>query len=312
MQKGAAGDIFGTRLCPTCSAPSPVADGEALWPADWSCPACGHAPSKRNGFVQLAPALDEQDEGFDLHNFHLLPDFEEGHFWFESRNVMVAWLVSRFAPDARRALEIGTGTGFVLKAIRHELPGAFITGSELHSDGLATARKRHGGAVELIQMDARRSGLRNALDLVGAFDVLEHIPEDEAVLAEIATMLRPGGVLVATVPQHPWMWSVTDDLAHHQRRYRIGELARKARAAGLTPVYQSSFTTLSFPLMVASRLWRRDGEPTSLDEQVAAEFDISPGVNRALRLLQRGEEALRRARIPMPFGGSQVVVARAA
>src|SRR6185436_16704781 len=99
--------------------------------------------------------------------------------------------------------------------------------------------------------------LAGAVDLVGAFDVLEHIAEDGAVLAEIARSLRPGGVLIATVPQQPWMWSPTDELAHHRRRYRRGELAAKARAAGLRPLHQSSFTALAFPLMVAARLVER-------------------------------------------------------
>ncbi len=298
------------RICPKCAAPSPIGQGEALWPAGWGCAACGFRPARRGPFVLLAPELDEVDEGMDLDGFDLLAAAEDGHFWFVSRNELIAWLVERHAVEARRVLEIGCGTGFVIHALRRALPAAMISASELHSRGLETALKRHGSSVELIQMDARHSGLSNALDLVGAFDVLEHIPQDEAVLSGIAEMLRPGGKLIATVPQHPWMWSAADDVAHHQRRYKPGELSRKAERAGFKTIYTSSFVTLAFPLMMASRLVERmRPERRSLQEIMEAEFRISPVVNGVLLGLCRLEHGLRKSGVPLPFGGSQVLVA---
>lgn len=242
-------------------------------------------------------------------DFALLEQVEDGHFWFVTRNELITWLTRRFANNARQVLEIGCGTGFVTGALQRALPDARIAGSELHSRALLTARRRHGNSVELFQMDARRSGLRNALDLIGAFDVLEHIPEDEAVLAETRAMLRPGGRLIATVPQHPFMWSHADDLAHHQRRYRRGELARKAAKAGLRPLYTTSFVVLAFPAMVAARVLERRLEKPTTQERHDREFRISPAVNASFRLLARAEHRLRRLGLPMPFGGSQVLVA---
>ena len=300
----------GQRLCPSCGAPSPIAPRDPLWPPGWRCAACGYALPRGTGFAQLAAALDETNEGFDLEAIDPLATVEEDHFWFGNRNELVRWLVRRHAPEAQRVLEIGCGTGFVLSALRQALPAARVTGSELHSRGLAAARRRHGEAVELIQMDARHCHLAESVDLVGAFDVLEHIPQDSDVLAEIARILRPGGFLIATVPQHPWMWSNADELAHHQRRYRRGELARKARTAGLLPIYQSSFVTLAFPLMVAMRLLERL-RPTkqSLEAISETHLNVNPAVNGVLRGLGRLEQGLRRAGVPLPFGGSQVLVA---
>mgnify|MGYP000701072888 CR=1 FL=1 len=299
------------RFCPHCRSASTISAGEALWPAGWSCRGCGTALASANGFTQLAPDLDDVDEGFDREAFRLLAPLEVKHFWFVSRNELLGWLVGRHAASARRVLEVGTGTGFVLKALRDALPRATIAGSELHTQGLLTARERYGDSVELFQMDARRSHIAGALDLIGAFDVLEHIPEDEAVLAEFHRMLAPSGILIATVPQHPWMWSTTDDLAHHQRRYRVGELARKARAAGFEVLHASSFTTLAFPLMVASRLIARAKTvPRTLEEQTQAELVMSPLANSLMLTLARFEHRLRRLGMPMPFGGSQFVVAR--
>ena len=65
--------------------------------------------------------------------------------------------------------------------------------------------------------------------MVGLFDVLEHIDDDDAVLAAARRMLRPGGRLVVTVPRHPFLWSHLDALVDHRRRYRASDLLAKVR-----------------------------------------------------------------------------------
>jgi SAM-dependent methyltransferase len=291
------------RICPKCGTPQEIAAESALWPCDWRCAHCGFAHDHRNGFVQLAPALDDVNEGFELASYEVLHRIEEGHFWFTARNRMIRWLIERFAPRASRGLEIGCGTGYVLFALRDALPAARLSGSELHSAGLEHARHRHGTAVELFQMDARHSGLSSTLDLIGAFDVLEHIEEDTRVLDEIHTMLKPGGILIATVPQHPWLWSPIDEYAHHCRRYKVGELAEKARRAGFKTRYVSSFASFSLPLMALDRLRAKDGDG---EPESAA---MPPVINAVLKVIFWCEEIVRRARIPLPFGGSTVLVA---
>jgi SAM-dependent methyltransferase len=292
------------RSCARCRAKQEILPDSPLWPSDWRCLQCGLTHSTRDGFVQLAPALDDLDEGFELTSYEELRRIEHGHFWFAARNRMIRWLVRRFAPGARRALEIGCGTGYVLFALRESLPGSRLSGSELHSRGLSHARQRHGEAIELFQMDARVSGLRDALDLVGAFDVLEHIAEDNCVLVEIHRMLKPGGVLIATVPQHRWLWSRMDQYAHHCRRYAVHELARKAQLAGFETKYETSFASLTLPLMALDRLRAKGAQhdPPSVD--------VPTGLNVILKLVFWVEELVRRARIPLPFGGSTVLVAK--
>jgi SAM-dependent methyltransferase len=152
-------------------------------------------------------------------------------------------------------------------------------------------------------MDARTSGLRDALDVVGAFDVLEHIPEDDRVLAEIYRMLKPRGVLIATVPQHRWLWSHVDVYAHHCRRYAVHELARKAQRAGFKTKYETSFASLTLPLMVLDRL-RAKAKP-----QETPSVDVSASLNAVLKSIFWLEELVRRIGMPLPFGGSTVLVA---
>lgn len=297
------------RLCPICNAADTIGASARVWPPDWRCPVCATGLDTGSGQVRLAPALDEVDEGFSLDSFAELAAVEDGHFWFATRNAMISWLVRRHAPDARRVLEVGCGTGFTTYALREALPAATITASELHSRGLGYARKRHGDSVEFIQMDARHVHLEDALDLVGAFDVLEHIADDQRVIAQIEHALKPGGVLIATVPQHPWLWSAADDLAHHQRRYRRGELAAKLRERGLRILYQTSFAALVLPLLAAARLRARRPKDEQSREMIESETRPSRVVNTLLTGLFRTEHGLRRIGMPLPLGGSQVVVA---
>jgi len=293
------------RICPVCSAADRILDNERLWPAGWRCPTCSHALVIRAEFPCLAPEIDGADVGFDPTAFTALARIEDGHFWFQVRNELIAWLVRRYGATAKRILEIGCGTGFVLDAIRTVCPSASIVASELHSAGLSVARGRHGGMVELIQADARRLCLRDAFDVVCALDVLEHIEKDEEVLKEIEAALRHGGFLIAAVPLHV-------------RRYRVGEIERKAKVAGFDLRFSDSFVSLLLPAMamrrLTGRIWprrtRRADPAGTLNDPLAREFGVGPNLNRAMRAVLRMEHRWRCAGLRLPIGGSRVIVAQ--
>lgn len=287
------------RVCPRC-------DHRFAGP-DWSCPACGWAPPLRDGIPLFAPSLEEANAGFKAEYFDDLVAREPGHFWFESRNRLLQWAIGRYAGDAANYLEIGCGTGFVLAGVASAFPRMRLSASEIFTAGLRVARQRVPRA-EFLQLDARHLPFEAEYDLAGAFDVIEHIEEDEAVLASLHAALREGGTLVLTVPQHPSLWSPADDYAQHKRRYVRSELRGKLERAGFRCITMTSFVSLLLPAMWASRVAQRHGRSRVFHP--ASEFDIHPAINGVLRAALALEGALIRGGLKLPAGGSLLAVAR--
>jgi len=275
-------------------------------PEDWTCPACGFAPSSIGGFECFAPELAAGNADYDPKHFEVLVNFEDGSFWFAARNRLILWALSRFFPETRSLMEIGVGTGFVMRALLGALPDARLRASDAYVEGLRFAAQRLGDAVELLQMDARQIPFREEFDVICLFDVLEHIQDDEAVLKELRLALKPGGGLIITVPQHMFLWGPFDEAGYHKRRYAIHELEDKAKAAGFEVVFKTSFVSLLLPVLYLSRLRsRRAGKYELSDEQ-----DIHPMVDQCLRWILAAEFGLIRWGLRFPAGGSQLLVAR--
>jgi len=288
------------RLCPACGSPGA--------PEGTACAVCGDRPTIIDGFPAFAPELARENTGFQASYFAELADLEAQNFWFQARNELIVWALRAEVADLARFLEIGCGTGFVLSGIHQAFPEADLVGSEIFSAGLPFAAARVPSAT-FYQMDARHIPFRDEFDAIGAFDVLEHIEDDVAVIDEVGRALRPGGRFVISVPQHPALWSPQDDLAYHVRRYTAAGLRRKLEAAGFEIDRMTSFVSLLLPVMLASRMRLRfraqDGPHDAIEE-----LRLSPIANAISGSVMRLEIALTRRGVSWPAGGSLLVVAR--
>jgi len=287
------------KLCPRCSA--------AISGDRWQCPACDWQPAHRSGFATLAPELAEAGGGFDPAAFAVLSALEDRNFWFRARNRLILWALKRWQPGTQRHLEVGCGTGYVLAAVSRAFPQARVTGTEVFVAGLPYAAARVGDG-ELLQMDARQIPYADEFDTIGAFDVIEHIEEDERVLSQIARALRAGGVLLLTVPQHRWLWSTQDELARHVRRYTARELREKVTRTGLQVEFETSFVSLLLPLMALSRLRRRGRVEVGLAG--SDELDPPRWLGSALETIMNFELRLISLGFRFPAGGSRMLIAR--
>ena len=283
-----------------------LACNTAFESAGWQCPSCGVAPEQRSGILLLAPGTAERTESYDPAWYQELARLEDANFWFRARNRLIRWLARRHLPSRGTFLEIGCGTGYVMSMLRGEFSGWTFIGSEVHGDGLRFAGQRVGPGVELLQIDARALPYRSEFDAVGAFDVIEHIDEDGAVLGQIHAALKQDGVLIASVPQHKLLWSRYDEIGGHFRRYEAGDLKSLLQRSGFRILETTSFNALLLPLLLLSRKVRRIKE----EADVLDELRIGRFVNEVLAGILATEFALVRLGVRWPVGGSRIFVAR--
>ena len=242
--------------------------------------------------------------GYDPELFEPIADAEARSFWFRARNRLIVSTLRRNFPAAQSLLEVGCGSGIVLASIHEALPDLRLVGVELYAEGLTIARRRLPDA-ELLQLDAKELPFENKFDVVGAFDVIEHIDEDDLVLERMVRAATPGGGVMVLVPQHPWLWSAHDEVMEHRRRYTRRELVGKAERAGIQVTELTSFVSSLLPAMAASRLLDRARKRT---DPIAR---LQGGrLNRVLERVLDGERRLIEHGVSLPFGGSLMLVGR--
>ena len=224
------------------------------------------------------------------------------HWWYVARRDVLHDLITRrIAPAPKaRILEIGCGTGHNLAMLAQF---GSVEGSEIDPASRAMAISRFGPVVGDARLPSLDGIADASFDLVAILDVLEHVDDDVAALKGIAQRLKPGGRILITVPQYPWMWTGHDVANHHFRRYTKATLKTAVNSAGLRLDLLTSFNSLLFPLAAASRFAARISKREGSNDAMPP----SP-VNAALRAIF-GLERYLIGRVPMPPGLSLAAIA---
>jgi SAM-dependent methyltransferase len=243
---------------------------------------------------------------------------EDRHFWFRSRNEVISALVEnevRRLPAGYRVLEVGCGTGNVLRELGKVCQNGQVVGMDLFIEGLEYARRRVGQGLVQGDMHAPPFGLR--FNLVGLFDVLEHLPDDRHVLDALYSMLEPGGVLFLTVPAFPSLWSYFDEASHHVRRYRLDELQTRLEQAGFKVETTSYYMMSIFPLVwiqrkLAPGRLQAKGPASEQDahDRTVDDLRIVPVANQVLVTILGLEARWLKSGRRLPFGTSLLALAR--
>lgn len=232
---------------------------------------------------------------------------EDRHWWFTAVRREIARAIERHAPAGERLrwLDVGSGTGGLLARLDAGRLGMRV-GLEPATEGLRLSRRR---SLRLVRGTVRALPFAGeAFDVVTSVDVLCHrlVAEDEA-LAEMFRALAPGGILVLQVPAFDWLWSEHDDAVWTKRRYRLPEVERMLRGAGLEIAVGRYRMSLLFPAAAARRLLGREA-PSE-----AARSDVRPApalANVFFGAVLRAEAALESLGVRLPFGLSVFCVAR--
>ena len=257
---------------------------------------------------------------YDPSYYEPLASVEDHHFWFQARNrvigATVGQLTASLAPGYR-VLEVGCGTGNVLRTLVAACRTGTVMGIDLFQDGLEVARSRMPG-VGLVRADAMHPPFSVRFEVVGMFDVLEHLPDDVGVLRALRQMITDAGALVVTVPAGPGLWSYFDEAAQHVRRYTADELGGKLTEAGFEVEFLSPYMASLYPAVWAGRrlasvMIRRQSTRSEPDHRrllVDQELHVSPLLSAAVRPLLALERPLLRRRRRLPIGSSLIAVAR--
>jgi SAM-dependent methyltransferase len=209
---------------------------------------------------------------FDRH-----AELEDEHWWFRGRRKILLDRLGEWLPPGagKRVMEIGCGTGGNLKALAK---GYAASGVEL--DDYAARIARASSGCEVLTGDPRQVA-RDRLaiqDAVVLADVLEHIADDHEFLAAVVDMLKPGALLLITVPADPALWSPHDEALGHYRRYTAPTLQALWQDLPVKPLMQSAFMTLLYPVVRGIRRVRRRSSQAASAASAASDLTPVPAV----------------------------------
>jgi SAM-dependent methyltransferase len=231
---------------------------------------------------------------------------EEAQWWYAGQREIASALLEPALgarpPATARLLDAGCGTGFNLLALGRL---GRATGIDLAPEAIAFCRERGVRAVRAGLLALPFPGA--AFDAVTSFDVIYHawVTDDRAAVAEMARVVRPGGVLLVRVPALKVLWGAHDVEVQSRHRYTRPELRALLEACGLRVERATYCNSLLFPLLLARRTLDR------LLDREGSDVGFLPAPLEWIfaRALHAEAAAVRRG-LSLPVGASVMALAR--
>lgn len=228
---------------------------------------------------------------------------ESTYWWHLGRLKIIQTYIERATKGARsdlKLLNVGCGTGGTIDMLEQF---GLVDNVDISDDAIKFM-KQHGYQRITKVNDIKLPFKDRSYDVVGAFDVLEHIDKQVEALKEWKRVLKDDGAIIITVPAYQWLWTDHDVSLHHKRRYTTKRLAGAAKKAGLKPERKSYAIVFSLPLIVGFRFLNKVRGRKADSE--TSYVDVPEWVNSAFTKILYGEAKLHRR---MGFLGGTSVVA---
>lgn len=292
-------------LCKHCSNSIELKDNK------YFCPSCEKTFTSEDGITSLSENLDCNHEYYPEEAYQKLIQNEASSFWFNVRNKIICQTIIRYLPPSSDIIEVGCGTGFVSSAIKKL--GYTVDCADLFPKALSFCMKRNAGRHFFI-LNLEDVLFIEEYDAVCAFDVIEHIQDDQLALTNMHKILKNEGYVFITVPACPSLWSAGDVIAEHKRRYTMKELTEKVENAGFKICKISYFMSLLFPLLytrrkISSLLMKDSNCSDQIREDCMGQLNPNPLLNKLLYTIFSIEPLLLR-HMNLPIGGSLLCVAQ--
>jgi len=177
-----------------------------------------------------------------------------------------------------RLLDLACGVGYGTRLVADEAAGVErAVGVDVAPEAVAYARDHYGReGVEFTASDGL--GFRDAagFDTIVSLETLEHVPDPARLVAHLVSLLRPGGVLVASAPTTP----STDVNLHHLHDFTERSFARLFEPHGLSA--EASFRQVQ-PYPLFATVTRREQRLADMRPALLRYYATHPGA--ALRRL---------------------------
>ncbi|MCX8501215.1 MAG: class I SAM-dependent methyltransferase, partial [Alphaproteobacteria bacterium] len=195
---------------------------------------------------------------YDESGFSTLVEMQSKHFWYLGRHrFLLRSLRSHATAPELKLIDLGGGVGgWVQYLMKHE-PKRFTAGEVAMGDSsavaVAEARKILPDSAAVYQTDLMNLGWKERWDVIFLLDVIEHCPDDTAIMRQVYEALKPGGKVIVATPAFMAFWSHNDDFAQHLRRYTRGDYRRLAAETGFSLRDSRYFMFFLSPLYWLSR-----------------------------------------------------------
>lgn len=227
---------------------------------------------------------------------------EKEHWWFVAKRNFLVEMLSRCGIVEGNVLDVGCGTGAVMQFLaqrKYQVEGVDMSDTALNFCVKKGLRVSKGVAEKLPYPD-------DSFDVVTALDVIEHVPDESPVINEIKRVLKPGGVCIATVPAHQFLWSYHDVQLHHYRRYRKD---------GFEKIFQNKLSIeysswIHCFILVPALIVRMFVKIKKIKKNESDIKDSNIFLNKIMKIFYFFELFIFRVFKRLPFGLSIIVVAR--
>ena len=236
---------------------------------------------------------------------------EREHWWYMARIKILASFVKLhlFKGEPLKILNVGVATGATSEMLLQ-----FGTVTSIEYDKACIDFVNNNTSIKVQQGSITEIDFEdNTFDLVCAFDVIEHVENDQKAASELLRVCSKKGYVFVTTPAYQFLWSEHDVVNHHYKRYTLGGFKKLFEKDLYNIVKQTYFNTFLFPPIALLRLalwpFQKNKNVTNEPRETDATRFNSSAVNKVLYNLFLFEKSFL-SKISFPFGVSIALLLR--